>query len=138
MRKTFLNNEYLQKKLLFTKRDGKNVKELSYIETIPLITEASLIAIEKYRKLAVDPSSDFYNHSVLPVLIAFLFSMSATSVNCERSFSDLNQRIGKNRHNLSDHSLHSGLLISGVISALNISCSLKELNDPLTEVLKRL
>lgn len=64
--------------------------------------------------------------------------MSATSVNCERSFSDLNNRIGDKRHNLSNESLHSGILITGAINELKLSVSLKEPKEPLHEHLKTL
>lgn len=86
----------------------------------------------------MDPSSKFHAHSVLPCLIALIFSMSATSVNCERSFNDLDNRIGERRHNLSNESLHSGILITGALNELKLSTSLKELNTPLHEHLKRL
>lgn len=101
-----LSVKKIGKDTIFTRRVGHNINNLSPIETIPLYIEASLEAIAKYRSLTRDPLSKIYNHSVLPCIIALIFSMSATSVNCERSFSDLNNRIGDKRHNLSNESLH--------------------------------
>lgn len=105
---------------------------------MPYQIEASLEAIAKYISLTTDLLSKFYNHSVLPCIIALIFSMPATSVNCERSFSDLNNRIGDKRHNLSNESLHSGILISGAARELKFTTSLIELKTPLNELLKSL
>lgn len=69
------------------------ISELSQLESIPLFVEALLNASTKYRAESMDPSSKFYDHDVLPCIIALIFSMTATSVNYERSFCDLNNRI---------------------------------------------
>ncbi|KAG0668882.1 hypothetical protein C6P45_004299 [Maudiozyma exigua] len=122
----------------FTRTNGNCISQLSSLESMPLLIEASANAITKYRAETIDPSSEFRSHSILPCIIALIFSMSATSINCDRSFSDENIQFYDKRCELYNKSIFGGVLISGALSELNISPSLKELKVPLYEQLKTL